>query len=115
LELNSVIAVEGEQLDVVQQGASVLLLDRSNARIDVIDPVTSSVRDDVPLPSDSPEVFLAGANTVIADAAGRVWVQPTESLREFDLEAQPTLSLGGGTVYSVDERGTLVAYSRTAE
>lgn len=114
LELNSVVAAEGTELEVVQQGATVLLVDRTNSRLDVIDPATSTVVDETAMPTATPRVFLAGDNAVVTDADGRVWILPAALLGEFDLDSLPTLNLGGNAVYSIDSEGVLAAYSQVA-
>ncbi|HRQ00742.1 MAG TPA: Ig-like domain-containing protein, partial [Terrimesophilobacter sp.] len=114
LELNSIVATGSSELEVVQSGSMVLVMDRANSRVDVVDPATSRVVDDAALPTSSPNVFLAGDNAVVTDASGRVWVFAAELLGEFDLDAQPTLNLGGRAVFSVDEAGMLAAYSQEA-
>lgn len=114
LELNSVIAADSSELEIVQSGATVLVLDRANSRLDVVDPATSQVVDDAALPTASPRVFLSGASAVVTDASGRVWVFASDLLGEFDLDAQPTFNLGGDAVYSMDEAGILAAFSQEA-
>lgn len=114
LEFNSIVEADGAELEVVQHGADVLMLDRGNARIDIIDPATSTVIDGVPTPTVTPRVFLAGENAVLTDGDGRVWMMPVADLATFDLESEPTLNLGGGAVYSVDAQGQLAAYSQAA-
>jgi hypothetical protein len=49
-ELNAGIKADSEQLDVLQDGETVLLLDGGRSSIDIIDPATASVVKSVPLP-----------------------------------------------------------------
>ncbi len=115
LELNTVVASAGTDLDVVQRGSTVLLFDHANGKIDIVDPATSKVLDSVPLPPQSPEVFLAGDNAVIhSQATGQVWIVPVADLAKFDAESQATLSLGADSVASVTPDGILWAYSQSA-
>src|SRR5690606_30603203 len=73
--LNTVVESGGAELDVVQQGATVLLVDRANTRLDVVDPANSEVVDSVPLPAEGPRVTLAGGYAVIhAEDTGEVWI-----------------------------------------
>jgi hypothetical protein len=111
-ELNSVVEGDSDDIDVVQSGATVLLLDRSNATLGIVDPATSAVLDSVALPPDAPEVFLAGANAVVhAAGTGGLWIVPLADLADFDADADPLLSLGARSVVSVDENGLLFAFS----
>jgi len=112
LELNSVVESDGDDIDVVQSGATVMLLDRSDATLGIVDPATSTVVDTVALPPDAPEVFLAGANAVVhAAGSGGLWIVPLVDLPDFDADADPLLSLGSGSVVSVDDEGLLFAFS----
>ena len=112
LELNTVVATTGNDVDVLQRGTTVLLFDRSEIKIDIVDPATSLVTDSVPLPPDQPEVYLAGDNVIVfAEGTGELWIVSTESFRNFDAESESTLSLGKGAAVSVDPDGLLFAYS----
>ncbi|PWB96246.1 Ig-like domain-containing protein [Salinibacterium hongtaonis] len=112
LEFNTVVASDGSDLDVVQQGRSVLLLDRANTRLDVVDAATSSVIDSVALPTDTPRVYLSAGTAIIhAEGTGEVWILSESDLGGFDASAEATLSLGPGSVVAVSETGILFAYS----
>lgn len=112
LELNTVVASTGVELNVVQNGSTVLLLDHTDSKIDIIDPATSKVMDSVPLPPANPEVFLSANNVVIhAQTTGQLWIIPITGLAKFDAESEPNLSLGANSVVSVTPEGVLFAYS----
>ncbi len=111
LELNSVIPGDGAELQVVQQGATVLLVDRANASLDIVDPATSERGDTVALPPEQPEVWLAGSNAVImAHGTGEVWVAPLSDLKSFDPASPAPLNFGRDAVASVTADGILFAY-----
>ncbi|WP_349898478.1 Ig-like domain-containing protein [Parafrigoribacterium soli] len=115
LELNTVVASTGVELNVVQDDSAVLLVDESDSKVDIVDPATSKVTDSVPLPSGKPEVFLAHGQVVIhSRATGELWIMPFGSLPKFDAESQPTLSLGTDSVVSMTPEGVLYAYSAEA-
>lgn len=114
-ELNSVVAAEGNDLEVVQSGPTVLLVDRSNASLDVIDPATSEAGETVALPPERPEVWIAGPNAVIlAQGTGEVWIVPLTELQGFDPTTRSTYSFGANTVAAVDDAGTLYAYGASS-
>ena len=111
-QLDTVIASEGTDIDLVQRGATVLLFNRGDATIDVVDASTSDVVESVPLPPEQPEVFLAGANVVIySQGTGELWVMPSSELANFDATREADLNLGADSVVSVDEAGVLYAFS----
>ena len=114
-ELNSIVPTESNELDVIQDGSTVLLFDQGSSKASIIDPATSTITDSVPMPSNDPKLFIAGDNVVVADGDGDVWVVPKADFRHFDPQAPPTLTLGSRATYSMSESGTLVAYSQDAQ
>src|SRR5690554_15915 len=83
--LNTVVESSGNEIDVVQQGSTVLLVDRANTRLDIVDPAMSEVIDSVALPTEGPQVFLAGdAAVVYAEDTGEVWITTSAELGSFD-------------------------------
>ena len=112
LELNTVVSTTSSDLDVLQSGEVVLLFDRTANKVDIVDPATSTATDSVPLPPAQPEVYLAGTNVVVFEAGtGKVWIVAWNDFSRFDAESDSTLSLGAGSVVSVDPAGLLFAYS----
>ncbi|TFD04330.1 fibronectin type III domain-containing protein [Cryobacterium sinapicolor] len=109
-ELNTVVNAGSSSLDVVQQGATVLVLDRGNSALDILDPATAEVADSVALPPEAASVFLAGDRAVIT-ANGDVWPVAASRLSEFDSTAEPTLAFGAGSVISLDPAGVLYAFT----
>jgi hypothetical protein len=115
-ELNTVVESEGDDIDIVQRGATVLQVDRGNATVGIVDAATSVVLDSVALPPASPDLYLAGDNVVVhARGTGGVWIVPLADLAGFDADTEPTLSLGAESVVSVDENGLLFAFSPDAK
>ncbi|SFN34042.1 Ig-like domain-containing protein [Mycetocola miduiensis] len=112
-ELNAGIEADSEQLDVLQEGETVLLLDAGLSSLGIVDPATAKVVESVPLPPGTTDVRLAGGRvTIIAD--GDVWLIPVGDLEIFDAEADPTLSFGPGTIGSVAPDGELFVFSPDA-
>src|ERR1700712_2424918 len=75
LELNTVVAATGNDVDVLQSGATVLLFDRSESKLDIVDAATSEITDTVPLPPNQPDVMIAGDRVVIHEVGtGEVWI-----------------------------------------
>ncbi|HEU4849996.1 MAG TPA: Ig-like domain-containing protein, partial [Terrimesophilobacter sp.] len=114
LELNTVVASDSSELDVVQGGSTVLLFDEGSSKADIVDPATSTILDSVPMPTTAPRLFLAGDNVVVADGDGQVWIVAAADFEHFDPETQPNLSLGGESVFAMGEEGRLIAYSQAA-
>jgi large repetitive protein len=111
-ELNTIVESASSDVDVVQSGSTVLLVDHTDAKLEVIDPATSTVSDSIALPPTQAEVHLAGGNVVIySQATGQLWILPLDSLSAFDAAQEPSLNLGADTVISVDPAGLLFGFS----
>ncbi len=109
-ELNTVVEAGSSRLDVVQQGATVLVLDRGNNSVDIVDPATAKVTESVALPPKAPGIFLAGDRAVVV-SNGDVWNLAADRLAGFDSTAEPALSFGAGSVVSMDAVGMLYAFT----
>ncbi|CAN5619727.1 Ig-like domain-containing protein [soil metagenome] len=115
LELNTVVESTGNDLDVLQSGSTVLLLDRTENKVEIIDPATSEIADTVALPPNQPEVYLAGDRVVILEqGTGELWILGIADLTGFDAESESSLSLGVDAIVSLDPSGLLYAYSPSA-
>ncbi|TQO19028.1 hypothetical protein FB472_0560 [Rhodoglobus vestalii] len=112
LEINSIVDAQSADLEVVQQGENVLLFDRAESTIDVVDPAFSEVSESIALPPNQPEVYFAGDNVVVLEhGTGEVWILPYDDFLNFDSESVASLSLGADAIVSVDENGLLFAFS----
>ena len=112
LELNSVIRTDGQDLEVVQVGTTVLVVDRADATLRIVDPATSSLGEAIALPPEEPRVYLAGSRAIIhAAGTGELWIVPVGELPDFDAAQPASLSLGRDSVVAVEPGGTLYAYS----
>jgi hypothetical protein len=110
--LNSVVQSTGTDIDVVQDDSTTLLVDNANSKLEVVDPATSTVTQSVPLPPGKPTVYLTPANVVIVSQdTGQVWLTPIGDIGSFDSQAPAALTLGAGTVASVDPNGLTFIYS----
>ncbi|PJJ72708.1 hypothetical protein CLV46_2282 [Diaminobutyricimonas aerilata] len=111
-ELDTVLPLAGSDLDVLQNGSTVLVHDAANARLEVIDPATAQAGESIPLPPDEGEVFLAGDRVVVHErGSGGLWATDASELDTFDAAGEPDLALGADSVAAVDERGRAVVYS----
>jgi hypothetical protein len=112
LQLNSAVRSTGSNLSVVQDDDHVLLLDRSNATVGIVDTASATVSQTVPLPPNAPDVLLSGDTAVVVSGrTGEFWSTPVAQLTAFDATSQAELSLGSNVVTGLTPQGTLVAYS----
>ncbi|HOY81956.1 MAG TPA: fibronectin type III domain-containing protein, partial [Rhodoglobus sp.] len=115
LELNTVVASTGNDIQVLQQGSTVLLVDRTENKIDIVDAATSEISDSVALPPNQPEVLLAGTRVAVFEqGTGELWLLNSADLSTFDAQSDSTLSLGTDAMVSMDPAGMLYAYSPSA-
>ncbi|WP_050993050.1 Ig-like domain-containing protein [Salinibacterium sp. PAMC 21357] len=111
-EINSVVDAQSADLEVVQHGENVLLFDRAESAIDVVDPALSEVSESVALPPNQPEVYFAADNVVVLEhGTGEVWIRSYDDFLNFDAESPASLSLGADAIVSVDENGVMFAFS----
>lgn len=110
LELNSVVVTGGRGAEIVQDGSTVLVLDRDRASVGLVDATTSALTETIAMPPDEPSLALAGSRVVVA-SDGKVWTVPVAEFAEFDSGSEPMLTFGAGAVTSVDAAGTLFAYT----
>lgn len=94
-ELDSVIPIESTQLDLVQRGADVIMVDAVNATAELVDTARAQVTESVPLPPDRPTVMLASASVVVHSAgSGETWVTPRSLFTDFDPSAVASFEFG---------------------
>src|SRR5690606_34555276 len=116
LELNTVLRAGSADLEVVQQGLEVLVVDHANATVQIVDPAASLLGEPIALPPEDPRVFVAGTRVVIyAAGTGELWSVPFSELPDFDASRPTSLSLGLDAIVSVDPDGLLFAYSADTE
>jgi hypothetical protein len=110
-KLNSVVSGTGEALDVVQDGANVLLIDKEANTLALVDPATSEAGKTVALPPRDPAVQLAGDQvSLLSRTTGQLWLTTVSQLEDFNAGSAPTIDLGGRAVASLDPSGVLYAY-----
>lgn len=115
--LDGGLRTTSDDYDILQSGADVLLVDRANSAVSVIDPGMVSLAGAASLPGDA-EVALGGSTVAILDrASGDVWVLPAESAGTFQIEgSDPVANAGKGADVAVGVDGVVyAASSETAE
>lgn len=112
-ELNSAFPADSTELDVVQRGDTVLLVDRARSTLALVDVAGAVPGEEIPLPSGTETVGLAGDRVVVV-ADGDVWLVPLDVLDDFDAAAEPDLTFGAGAVSALSPDGRLAVYSPSA-
>ncbi|WP_167140367.1 Ig-like domain-containing protein [Diaminobutyricimonas sp. TR449] len=115
LAVDTVVEAGSQDLDVVQSGDTVLMVDNAGSKLALVDPATAQAVESVPLPPEETEVYLAADRAVIhAQQTGEIWIVGTAELAAFDPESEPQLSLGANSVAAVDPNGVLFVFSPEA-
>ncbi|WP_194397206.1 Ig-like domain-containing protein [Microbacterium atlanticum] len=115
--LDGGLRTTSDDYDILQSGSDVLLVDKANSAVSVIDPGMVALAGAASLPGDA-EVALGGSTVAILDrASGDVWVLPVESAGTFQIEgSDPVANAGKGADAAVGVDGVVyVASSETAE
>jgi large repetitive protein len=112
-ELNTVLTTDSSQMDLVQNGQYVFLINDATRSLDVVNQATGQVSESVPLPQDVTYVALAGENVILhAPATGDVWVIPSATISTFDAQTQPAnFTVGADSAVAVNSQGFLVGVS----
>ena len=115
--LDGGLRTTSDDYDILQSGSDVLLVDRANSAVSVIDPGMVALAGAASLPGDA-EVALGGSTVAILDrASGDVWTLPVESAGTFQIEgSDPVANVGKGADVAVGVDGVVyAASSETAE
>ncbi|HXH76900.1 Ig-like domain-containing protein [Nocardioides sp.] len=117
----SVLSDGGEDrpLDVVQDGAAVLAIDRKASTAQVIDPFASKLdaAAKVSIPSESDQQAAGGTFASIDPETGDLWAVQLDPQRgrpvitSLDAQSDPLASVGEGAALAVSQSGTVVATS----
>ncbi|MFD1712849.1 Ig-like domain-containing protein [Amnibacterium flavum] len=120
LQLDTAVASTSSSIEVIRQGADVILFDRANSTIDLVDPAVAAIDDTVPVPPGGTEVYTTGPQVtsgvavVHSGATGDAWVVPLEQLSAYDAQSEPDLVFGATSVSSMDSDGTFFVWSPDA-
>jgi hypothetical protein len=118
-ELDSAAVLSSGGFDVLQDGPTVIAVDRAAHQLRVVDPATVSLSKPVRIPDDA-AVALGGDVVAVADRrSGKVWTLRAGQLvamAGMDLTAgAPELSTEPGTVLAVAADGTVAATAPGAQ
>ncbi len=110
-EQDSPGSVDSKDFDIQQAGSRVLIVDRVDGSIRVIDPSTTQPSAPIALPTAESTVSLGGPagaeNVAIVDpAGGRFWFMPFDQVGTMTPKTEPTGNAGAGAVAAVAMTGT---------
>ncbi|MEO6828109.1 MAG: Ig-like domain-containing protein, partial [Microbacteriaceae bacterium] len=111
-ELSGAVSGQAHDLDVVQNGDSVFLVEAAEGRISRIDPAYTNLVEPATIP-DGSAVALGGTTLAIVSPAGALWAVNVANGLTFDPESPPTAQLGAGGTAVVTPNGVVLATSVT--
>lgn len=109
-ELNGAVSGQASDLDVVQNGESVFLVEAAEGRISRVDPAYTNLVEPATIPEGS-TVALGGATLAILSPGGSLWAVNVVNGLTFDPESPPAAQLGSGAQVAVTSTGVVFATS----
>ena len=111
-ELNGAVSAQAHDLDVVQNGESVFLVEAAEGRISRVDPAYTNLVEPATIPKGS-TVALGGTTLAIVSPAGSLWAVDVVNGLTFNPESKPAAKLGAGGQAVVTADGVVFATSVT--
>lgn len=112
-ELNAAVATVSNDIDVLQDGDTVFLHDRSGSTLERADPAFATLIERADVPRAAQISLRADRLSVLDPASGELWVTDVSTGLTFSAsEEKPRLKLGADAQAVVREDGSVVALSR---
>ena len=111
-ELNGAVSGQAHDLDIVQNGDSVFLVESAEGRISRVDPAYTNLVEPAAIPRGS-TVALGGTTLAIVSPSGSLWAVNIVNGLTFDPESPPAAKLGAGGQAVVTAAGVVLATSST--
>jgi hypothetical protein len=111
-ELNGAVSGQAHDLDVVQNGESVFLVESAEGRVARVDPAYTDLVEPATIPKGS-KVALGGTTLAIVSPSGSLWAVNIVNGLTFDPESPPAAKLGAGGQAVVTPSGVVLATSVT--
>src|SRR5690606_7525048 len=110
--LDGGLRTSGDDYDILQDGGTVLVADRSDMTLTAVDPARVSLGDSAPIPTDAKASLGARTAAVLDRTSGDLWVVGTASISGFDIKGtDPLVELGKNADVVVGRDGTVFALS----
>ncbi len=110
--LDSGLRAASDAYDIVQEGATVLVVDETESTVTAVDPAMVMLTDAADIPPGGKVVVGGPTMAVLDPASGALWVLPARAVSGFTVEGtDPTAELGPGADVAVGRDGTVHAVS----
>lgn len=111
-ELSGAVSGQAADLDIVQNGDSVFLVEAAEGRLSRVDPAYTNLVEPATIPRGS-TVALGGTTLAIVSPSGSLWAVNVINGLTFDPESPPVAKLGSGGQAVVTSTGVVLATSIT--
>ncbi|MET0303548.1 MAG: Ig-like domain-containing protein, partial [Microbacteriaceae bacterium] len=102
----------GENYDILQDAANVLVVDEGDSTLAAVDPARVSLGDSARIPGASKVALGARTAAILDEESGSLWVVPVQEIAQFEIEAaEPVADLGENADVAVAQDGTVFALS----
>ncbi|WP_167051563.1 Ig-like domain-containing protein [Salinibacterium sp. ZJ77] len=109
-ELTGSVTASTPNFDVLQNGDAVFLVDPDNARLESVDPATTSIMSSVELPRRAEVAY--GGDVISVVSEGNLWALSAAGDLQLDtVSSPPLLELGAGGRAAVTTEGAILAIS----
>lgn len=110
--LDGGLRTTGENYDILQAAANVVVVDESASTLTAVDPARVSLGDSSLIPSDAKVALGANTAAILDEKSGDLWVVPVRGISSFEIEAaEPVVELGEKSDVVVADDGTVFALS----
>lgn len=109
-ELNGSVSAQSAELDVVQNGSDVFLVDPGLGTLARVDPAYTTLVEPVDIPPGS-HVALGGSTLAILSPQGQLWALDVSNSLVFDPTSTPAAELGRRALATVTTDGVVLAAS----
>lgn len=113
-ELSGAVSAQAHDLDVVQNGERVFLVEAADGRISRVDPAYTTLVEPATIPKNS-TVALGGSTLAIVSPSGSLWSVDIANGLSFDPATAPSAKLGAGGQAVVTSTGVVLATSVTKQ
>lgn len=110
--LDGGLRTTGESFDILQDAATVLVTDSTNATLTAVDPARVSLEDSTDIPGSSKVALGARTAAILNTDSGDLWVVPVAGLSGFEFQGtDPIVNLGKKADVAVGQDGTVYGLS----
>jgi hypothetical protein len=113
-ELNGAVSAQARDLDVVQNGESVFMVEAAEGRVSRVDPAYTTLVEPATIPKGS-SVALGGSTLAIVSPTGSLWAIDVSNGLTFDPASAPAAMLEVGGRAVVTSTGAVLATSVTKQ